>query len=362
LSKQEAGEAVLPYTWWFDNFQESEEGFCVEDGIIKILKHSIRLMLSTDTTIISPEFLQLSSEIYNEISIKIHNKSDCNFLKFYWQTNDMNEFDEFQCYALEIKNRVDEFIEYKIELSSIIRKNATIKRFCFIFIGDFKNQCIDFISIKFRNEDEEKIPLIGAIRWDAWSKLWTKSLDGLVIERSFFDNYSYREPLNGWFNIDYPVGTCPDYKNIIRQENILAKYYGIDYWAFDWDCSTIPGCRDQVKALCQPLEVYLEIHDNEKPDFALIVMPAYSGLIQRWDNYFSCYYIPSLLNLFQNPKYLKINDNRPVSFIHTSAFFGERFADYITAISALLIVAALSTLYIIKKKKEKENGKNKDLR
>jgi hypothetical protein len=52
------------------------------------------------------------------------------------------------------------------------------------------------------------------------------------------------------------------------------------------------------------------------------------------------------LNLFQNPKYLKINDNRPVSFIHTSAFFGERFAAHLHKLNSACTNAGLGEPYL----------------
>src|SRR5690242_494332 len=70
------------------------------------------------------------------------------------------------------------------------------------------------------------VPLVGAIRWDAWFP--GNTYPGFV-DPSLYTDYSYREPIYGWYDAD-----VPDHADLVTQQIQYAADGMLDYWAFVW--------------------------------------------------------------------------------------------------------------------------------
>jgi hypothetical protein len=288
------------------------------------------LPLTVDTTLTSPDFLYADCSIYDGVRIRMRNRSGCGRLLLCWQTGGQDDWDERQSSSTDINPNSGRLEEYEIRFTGNV-PGGSIRRIRLVFPGSFIGETMTVESVELLGESRMERPLVGAIRWDAWSKTWLDLLEGIVLESTFYDTYSYRRPFYGWTDIDSPPGTLPGCPKIIEEENRLAVEYGIDFWAFDWECSGFQKQEHSLevaRALVQPLENYLSLPDDSKPGFSVILMPVYKGAKEKWREYFTDYYIPALTELFANPKYLKVNGNRPVLFVHTSGSMDAQFVEH----------------------------------
>ena len=157
-------------------------------------------------------------------------------------------------------------------------------------------------------------PLVGAIRWDAWSPPpdITKPHDG--ISPLIYNTYSYREPTYGWY--DHGVA---NHQAIVDQEIQTAASHGVDFFAFDW----YPQDAGDISAMMQPYSDYLLSPNYTMIKHAFILFPGWVAGSSKlgsapYDVSATSYWwtsaLPTIVNQIINQKsqYLMVDGNRPV--------------------------------------------------
>lgn len=148
-------------------------------------------------------------------------------------------------------------------------------------------------------------PLVGAIRWDAWFE--GNARPGLV-DPSLYDDYSYREPVYGWFET-----AVPHQDEIIDQQIQYAVDGLLDFWAFVW----YPDERDRpgMPPLNGALKSYMRSKLHHALQFCLILQTGWvAGKIDGHASQWRSTFVPEFIALIRDEQYVKVEGNRPLVF------------------------------------------------
>lgn len=156
-----------------------------------------------------------------------------------------------------------------------------------------------FIIITLVQQSKAQDPLLGAIRWDAWTG--SGNAVGLQVERSLGPSqFHYRVP---FFGVEVDTGTVTidgTFQDIIDEEIKYAYLGGLDYWAFVWYGAS--SGLDEARKLYH-LSKYKGL-----VDYCLIIED--SRLINQLS-------IDEVLTEFANASYVRVMNDRPLLY-----FFG----------------------------------------
>jgi hypothetical protein len=164
--------------------------------------------------------------------------------------------------------------------------------------------------------EERSRPLVGAIRWDAWS-------GGEVtaqVERTLGpEKYHDRLP---WFAevLDaQTVRIAGDSPEIMAREIACAAEAGVDYWAF--------LLYPEEMSMSAALTRYLASPERRRVDFCLILHNAFGVCEAEWPRERD-----RAIALLQEPGYQTVLGNRPLVFAFQVQFQGafplDRFAEF----------------------------------
>lgn len=169
-------------------------------------------------------------------------------------------------------------------------------------------------------------PLVGAIRWDAWTGATNEV--GIQVERTLGPNeYHYKLPF-------YAVETGHDSvrieaitQDVIDQEIEYAAYAGLDYFAYVWYPSSM--------GLDQARNLYLSSGKKNLINFCLIIE----------DSRFSReIHLPDVISFMRMGTYQKVMGNRPLLY-----FLGSRgiTTEQIASLRTSAAKAGLGNPYVV---------------
>lgn len=149
---------------------------------------------------------------------------------------------------------------------------------------------------------DNKIPLVGAIRWDAWfpGNTYPGFVDPLL-----YTDYNYREPFYGWYD-----ACVPGHAEIMDREIQYAADAKLDFWAFVWypaDCE-----HEGIRKITHCLDDYMNSEKHQLVKFAFILQTGWvagKGR-EKWRNE----YVPEFINKMRDGQYVKVEGNRPLLF------------------------------------------------
>ncbi|MHB1485119.1 MAG: glycoside hydrolase family 71/99 protein [Saccharofermentanales bacterium] len=314
-NKAKAKPDVEAYAWYFNKKENATDGWNVENSNYLAINGELDITANHEAPCLkSPELLRLDASKYNKLEICLRNKTNASKLETHWTT----EPEKAETERIDLASSDKDYVKYVFDLKNHDGWKGAVNDFCIDFASDDITGNLRILYIKFLKNDgikeKTKKPLVGAIRWDAWSKAMIDQLHWCM-EDWFYTDYGYREPVNGWLNSDVPEGSLPDYMEITEKEIDYAVKNGLDYWAYDFIPTSYPGCNPGMKMVEGPLNNYLASAKKKKPKFALIVMPVYEAVGGNGELYFDDYYVPELISYFKKPEYLKVEKNRPMLFI-----------------------------------------------
>jgi hypothetical protein len=186
-----------------------------------------------------------------------------------------------------------------------------------------------------------RLPLIGAIRWDAWHG--DLGAAGKVVQETLRpERYHFRLP---WFALvldDGSVRIRCDADGVLEQEIRYARRAGLDYWAF----VTYP----ENNALHLPLKQFLECRDRQGLRFCNIIEWTRFG--ERGEN---GEMLDRLARYFGHPGYVRVLDDRPLVYLLAHEFepikqsYGSiaGFAEVITGLRAEAREQAAGDPYVV---------------
>ncbi len=188
-------------------------------------------------------------------------------------------------------------------------------------------------------------PLIGAIRWDAWSPAYSYSAPSTLTD------YSYREPSLGWYN-----GGVPHHRAVVDAEIDAAADHGLDYWSFVWYPET---AGVQQGAIMSAFNDYYASPKRSRIQFTFTVQTAWvafggpadsAGLERRWRSEFVPYFVAK----FRDPQYVKVNGNRPLVYwfdtarlSHCDDGFCTRWREELTYLRDQTVAAGLGEPFLV---------------
>jgi hypothetical protein len=151
----------------------------------------------------------------------------------------------------------------------------------------------------------EQKPLIGAIRWDAWSPTNTTYPSHYVAD-DLYTKWTAREPKQGWSL----YGDGVDTQALVDQEITWAADKGLDYWAYVWYPEN-PG--ELIGDLMKPYRAYQASAVKNRLKFAMIAQTWWVSSETNRPRWRSTY-VPQFVEMFKDPQYVRVNGNRPVLF------------------------------------------------
>jgi hypothetical protein len=148
------------------------------------------------------------------------------------------------------------------------------------------------------------LPLMGAIRWDAWLPGNT----ALGVDPSIYGRYNHRIPFYGWYiaGIDDQME-----KKFMDQEIDYAADHKLDYWAFVW----YPDQDPNVSKIMEPFKNYFTSSKKNRIKFAFILQSEWvSYPFDRPWSLWEPTFVPYFVQKFRDPQYVKVSGNRPLVF------------------------------------------------
>ena len=166
---------------------------------------------------------------------------------------------------------------------------------------------------------DEGRPLVGAIRWDAWTGGGvTEQVERTLGPKKYHDRLPwFAEPID-----DSTVKINGGRQEVMDQEIGFAAAAGLDYWAF----VTYP----EDSPMSVGLKLYLASRERERVRFCLILHNTLNVPDTRWPAERS-----RALALLKEPGYQTVLDNRPLVYTFTGGGFPfERFSEFLAAARA----------------------------
>jgi hypothetical protein len=214
-----------------------------------------------------------------------------------------------------------------------------------------------------------KWPLIGAIRFDAWSNSRCRLLQDPVTKQSncrqLYGDYlgpamwHYRLPFFAKVISKDRVQVFEDNQNVIDQEIQYSAAGGLSFWAFNFDDPWWQGTATENRVSPNPpcnfnygLKLYLSSPYRNQLHFALTL---FSKQSKPGDaiNYWETVTVPKVVSYVKQPTYQKVLGHRPLIFLFGTNLFVPDFgsvADTARAIAYLrqeIINAGYSNPYIV---------------
>ncbi|MFA7691635.1 MAG: hypothetical protein GX117_13245 [Candidatus Hydrogenedentes bacterium] len=150
-----------------------------------------------------------------------------------------------------------------------------------------------------------KLPLVGAIRWDAWHG--TASSVGVTVEKTMApSHWHYRLPFYGKVIDENSVEVRANTQAIMDQEIDYAHDAGLDYWAF--------VVYPEQDALSEGLHLYLSSSKKSNIKFCLNLQGGWEsgGGMKGWQER-----LPRYLKYFQDTDYQCVLKDRPLLYLFT---------------------------------------------
>ncbi|MFA0741502.1 MAG: hypothetical protein DFNUSKGM_001613 [Candidatus Fervidibacter sacchari] len=153
---------------------------------------------------------------------------------------------------------------------------------------------------------QPSLPLVGAIRWDAWHGELSEV--GKAVEKTLSPpKYHFRLP---WFAKIHPDGKVTirgESLEVLEQEIAYARQAGLDYWAF----VTYP----EDHPLSLPLLHFIKLPTERRKGlrFCNIVEWARFGGPQHFRRW-----VERLVRYFRDPSYVRVLNERPLLYLLTS--------------------------------------------
>jgi hypothetical protein len=151
-------------------------------------------------------------------------------------------------------------------------------------------------------------PLVGAIRWDAWTQ-WGGEHDFGSYEKCLGPKeWHYRVPFFGKVVSDDRVELRGDTQEVMDQEIAYAAAAGLDYWAFDW---YHPRGWPHADTMTRSLDLYLSSKRRNDISYCLILLGGvHFGPKEEWPAS-----VDGLVQRFQAPNYQKVLGGRPLVYL-----------------------------------------------
>ena len=151
-------------------------------------------------------------------------------------------------------------------------------------------------------------PLVGAIRWDAWTQ-WAGEHDFGPYEKCLGPKeWHYRVPFFGKVVSDDKVAVRGDTPEVMDQEIAYAAAAGLDYWAFDW---YHPRGWPNADTMTRSLDLYLSSKRRDDISYCLILLGgAHFGPKEEWPAT-----VDGLVQRFQAANYQKVLGGRPLVYL-----------------------------------------------
>lgn len=189
------------------------------------------------------------------------------------------------------------------------------------------------------------MPLVGAIRWDAWFP--GNTYPGFV-DKSLYTDYSSREPIYGWYDID-----VPDHAGIVDRQIQDAADGKLDFWAFVWypDDSSHEG----IARMNNALKDYMCSPKHDLIRFCLILQTGWAagkntGGKQAWRSK----HVPEYIDFMRDAQYVRVDGNRPLVFWMDTAQlddgdkgFGAEWAEEMQFLAEACGKAGLGAPYLV---------------
>lgn len=188
-------------------------------------------------------------------------------------------------------------------------------------------------------------PLVGAIRWDAW---FSGNTSPGFVDASLYTDYSYREPIYGWYDVD-----IPNHEDIIDQQIQHAADGMLDFWAFVWYPDNSPS--ESIARMNNPLKDYMRSTKHNLLQFSLILQTGwvtgnYSGGRENWRGK----HVPEFVEFMQDAQYVCVDGDRPLVFWMDTADladekkgFGIRWTDELQHLANECAKAGLGSPYLV---------------
>ncbi len=150
-------------------------------------------------------------------------------------------------------------------------------------------------------------PLIGAIRWDAWTT-WASETGWAGYEQCLWPKqWHTRVPFYGKVVSDERVEIRADRQDVMDRELDYAVKGGLSYWAFGW---YHPKGWANADNMTKCLDLYLKSKRRARLKYCLILMAGvHLGPKDEWPAT-----VDYLVRRFQDPGYVKVLGNRPLVY------------------------------------------------
>jgi len=151
-------------------------------------------------------------------------------------------------------------------------------------------------------------PLMGAIRWDAWTR-WAGETGWGAYEKCLGPKqWHYRVPFFGRAVNDDSVEVRGDTQQTMDQEIAYAVAAGLDYWAFDW---YHPQGWKNADNMGRCLDLYLSSQRSSALAYSLILLGGpHLGAREDWPAT-----VDALVERFRAPRYQKVLGDRPLVYV-----------------------------------------------
>lgn len=162
-------------------------------------------------------------------------------------------------------------------------------------------------------------PLVGAIRWDAWTEWgWWQQF---LAPKKWHSRLPFFAKVTGPDSIEMREDT----QEVIDEEILMAAGAGLDYWAFDWYHPESNAGRNHMGDC---LELYRKSKYRDKLNYCLILLGGGNGYtggnhltpLDKWPET-----VDWLVNCFTEPNYQKVLGNRPLVYFFSMENLGPYF-------------------------------------
>ena len=172
----------------------------------------------------------------------------------------------------------------------------------------------------------DRTPLLGAIRWDAWTG--SANVVGAQVEKTLSPNiYHYRVPFFGVEVNASSVTIDGTKQQIMDQEIEYAHHAGLSYWAFLW--------YPPATGLDQARKLYYTSAKKNLMDYCLIV---------ESDRFNTEVSLDQIAAEFKDPSYVKVMGKRPLLYL--LGYKAIKAAD-IDALRSKSVAAGTGNPYIV---------------